>query len=52
MRPDGIVGQNHTCSVILDVRQSPAVLSRWQSQGVRLWLQPQIELCSWGWKVD
>lgn len=50
MRPDGIVGQNHRCSVILDVRQSPAVLSRWQ--GVRLWLQPQIQLCSWGWKVD
>lgn len=37
-----IVAQNHRCSGILDVRQSPAALSRYGSQGVRLWLRTQI----------
>lgn len=44
-RPRGTVC---SCRVTLEVRRSPAVLSRYQSRGVGLRLQPQIRLWSWG----
>lgn len=48
MSPDEMEGQNRGCRVILDGRRSPVGLSRWENQGARLWLQPQIQLCFLG----